>query len=83
LELPALSNPNSVLIDIAEMSEMLNRSVRSLFADKAVGRLPKPIQLGNSIRWRRHEILRWIDAGCPEAAVWERLEGQNAPTSSN
>ena len=29
------------------------------------GRLPRPIKLGALIRWRRAELLEWLDAGCP------------------
>lgn len=29
------------------------------------GRMPKPLKIGRSIRWRASDIDAWIDAGCP------------------
>lgn len=55
----------SLLIDINELEAMLNRSVASLERDQAAGRLPPPVYLGGSRRWRRAEIVAWVEAGCP------------------
>jgi predicted DNA-binding transcriptional regulator AlpA len=29
------------------------------------GQMPKPLRVGNSVRWDVHEIRQWIDSGCP------------------
>lgn len=63
---PTHATPLSLLIDIQELATMLNRSVASLERDPAAGRLPPPVRLGGSRRWRRAEIVAWVDAGCPQ-----------------
>ena len=58
-----------VLIDIQELARMLNRSVGSLERDQASSRVPAPVYIGASRRWRRGEVLAWVEAGCPAGAV--------------
>jgi predicted DNA-binding transcriptional regulator AlpA len=36
-----------------------------LYKLNAAGRMPTPVRLGSLMRWRRKEIMEWIDAGCP------------------
>jgi predicted DNA-binding transcriptional regulator AlpA len=37
----------------------------------SAGKLPKPIRLGGSVRWNRHEVMDWFDAECPDCRTWE------------
>lgn len=54
------------LMKTVELAEMLNVSVAALERMKAAGRLPAHIALTKrSHRWRRSEVLKWIEAGCP------------------
>ena len=65
-------NPTaSLLIDIHLLAALLDRSEASLERDQVAGRLPAPVWLGGSRKWRRAEIERWVDAGCPSQAEWE------------
>ncbi len=59
-----------LLIDIRALAVLLDRSEASLERDQAAGRLPAPVWLGGSRKWRRAEIERWVDAGCPSQAEW-------------
>jgi len=36
-----------------------------------LGRLPNPIWIGGSRKWRIAELMEWIEAGCPERKNWE------------
>jgi predicted DNA-binding transcriptional regulator AlpA len=45
---------------------------------QAGGKVPPPIHLGRSCRWRRSELLAWIDAGAPEACTWAAMREQHA-----
>lgn len=36
------------------------------------GRMPKPLKIGRSIRWRASDIDAWIDAGCPSVEAMSR-----------
>ncbi len=69
----ANADQKPLLIDIVGLGAMLGRSVRSLERDDLAGRLPRPIRLGHSKRWRRDEINAWVEAGCPKRSAWEAL----------
>lgn len=70
---PMTADDVSLLIDIAVLAVLLDRSVASLERDQAAGRLPAPLRLGGSKKWRRSEIESWVAAGCPTRAEWEEL----------
>jgi len=42
----------------------------------AEGRIPPPVHVGRSSRWRRREIEAWVNAGCPSLAQWRRSESE-------
>ena len=39
----------------------------------AAGRLPRPLKVGRSNRWRLAEIRAWIEAGAPPNAEWQAM----------
>lgn len=59
------ATPLPLLIDIKCLAVLLNRSVASLERDQAAGRLPAPVRIGSSKKWRRADIEVWVAAGCP------------------
>lgn len=61
----------ALLVDIKQLAALLARSVASLERDQAAGRLPAPVYVGGSKRWRRAEVEAWVAAGCPRRAAWE------------
>ena len=63
--------PEPLLFDAALLARLTSRSVRSIWRDLAAGRLPRPIRLGGSVRWRRSDVESWIAADCPSCEVWE------------
>ena len=62
---PAGREAPGLLIDIGQLVVLLRRSAASLERDQAAGRLPAPVYVGGSRRWRRAEIEAWVAAGCP------------------
>jgi predicted DNA-binding transcriptional regulator AlpA len=70
---PGRPTTEGLLIDIGQLSALLRRSVASLERDQARGRLPAPVYVGGSRRWRRAEIVAWVAAGCPPRERWEEL----------
>jgi predicted DNA-binding transcriptional regulator AlpA len=68
----------TLLIDIRQVAVLLARSVTSLERDQAAGRLPAPLYVGGSRRWRRAEIRAWVAAGCPDRARWDEIRGAGA-----
>lgn len=48
--------------EVADMCKVSPETIRRL-AD--AGAMPRPVRLGRSVRFRRKEILNWIEKGCP------------------
>ena len=52
-------------------ARMLGVSERHLWALNSSGRLPRPVNLGRSVRWPVEELRAWLAAGSPERGKWE------------
>jgi predicted DNA-binding transcriptional regulator AlpA len=61
------------VMNAPELAETLSLSVRSIWRFYSAGKLPSAVRIGNSVRWRREEILAWIEAGCPDRKTWDRM----------
>jgi predicted DNA-binding transcriptional regulator AlpA len=55
----------------AGLAQMLCVSERAIRKMNNSGRLPRPIRLGRSVRWRVAEIEAWLAAGAPARDAWE------------
>ena len=53
------------LITAAEMANMMNISVRTLWRLLSAGELIQPIRIGGNTRWRLEQVRQWIAEGCP------------------
>lgn len=53
------------MLDVHGVAEMLQCSTRHVVRLADRGAMPQPLKLGRIIRWRRADVLKWIDAGCP------------------
>ncbi len=40
---------------------------------RAAGKLPPAVRLGRAVRWRRAEVVAWIEAGCPDGGTWAAM----------
>jgi predicted DNA-binding transcriptional regulator AlpA len=63
--------PRGLLIDARALAALVDLSERTIWRLHAAGKLPRPVVLGSSTRWRADEIAHWIEAGCPARAAWE------------
>lgn len=62
-----------VAVPAAEAAKLLSVSERHLWSMHSTGRLgPLPIRLGRSVRWRKSELLAWLEAGTPERTEWQQ-----------
>ena len=50
---------------------MCGISLRTWRTWDAAGRIPQPVRIGRSTRWRVDELRAWVEAGCPRRAEWE------------
>lgn len=64
-----------LLIDVEELAALLGRSTASLARDDAAGRLPTPVRIGGSKKWRFEELTAWVAAGCPPRSKWIYTHG--------
>ncbi|UCC30848.1 MAG: helix-turn-helix domain-containing protein [Phycisphaerales bacterium] len=69
------NEPECVALSAGQVARLLAISVRHVWKLHASGRLPVPIRLGRSVRWRRQELLAWLDADCPPRDRWEAAKG--------
>lgn len=54
-----------LLIPVEQLAEMLNLSTRTVWRMLAAGRIPEPVRIGGSVRWRLDLVREWVEAGCP------------------
>jgi excisionase family DNA binding protein len=53
------------LLDAVSVADLCSCSVRTVRRLSDAGRMPRPVRLGQLVRWRRAELEAWIAAGCP------------------
>lgn len=41
---------------------------------RAADKLPPAVKLGRCLRWRRDEVVAWIQAGCPDGRTWAAMQ---------
>jgi predicted DNA-binding transcriptional regulator AlpA len=58
-------NQNTNLLTVCDVATMLQLSVRTVWRMTADRRLPSPIRLNRSVRWRSDVISEWMNFGCP------------------
>ncbi|MDR1745523.1 MAG: helix-turn-helix domain-containing protein [Planctomycetota bacterium] len=56
----------SALVDAKEAARLCCISESMLYKLNTAGKMPAPVRLGSLLRWKRRELLEWIEAGCPE-----------------
>ena len=57
-----------IMMTADELAETLCISKRQVWRLKAKGDIPKPVNIGRSVRWRRSDILEWIAGGCQSSS---------------
>ena len=61
------------------VGEMLSLSKRQIFRLNSCGKIPAPVRIGGSVRWRESDIEKWIELGCCSAAEFRaRTEAEDA-----
>jgi len=59
------------LWSIKQVKKVTGLSERTLWRLSDSGKICGPIRIGHSVRWRKSDILLWIDLGCPDRATFE------------
>lgn len=53
------------LADARQVAALLGISPRHVFRLADAGKMPRPLRLGNAVRWDLDVIDEWISSGCP------------------
>ena len=73
----------SLLMTAKDLADSMQIGMRSVWRMDAAGELPRPANLpGRLKRWRRDEILAWLDADCPDRREWELFFKNAKPAGS-
>ena len=56
------------LIDIKKFAYLCDCSSRHLRRQVDLGRAPRPVKIGNALRWRLEYVLAWLRDGCPRVS---------------
>ena len=69
------------LWNIKQVKMATGLSERTLWRLNDSGKIPAPIRIGRSVKWRKSDILKWIELDCPDRATFEaKKEADNAQT---
>jgi len=52
------------LLGAREVAQMLDLCERSIWRMADAGKLPRPLKVGSRTKWRRRDLIQWIDGGC-------------------
>ena len=55
----------SKLLTAKDLGQLLALSKRQIFRLNSCGKIPNPLKVGGSIRWRQTDINLWLEMGCP------------------
>ena len=69
------------LLTVKGVAAALKISPRQCWKLLSAGKLPSPIRLSRSVRWRADQISEWCRMGCPSRDVFEAAkagEGRSA-----
>lgn len=65
----AAGNADSPLMDVKEAARMLRISESMFYKMNKKGKTPPAVMVGKLRRWRKKDLLKWIDDGCPAAGT--------------
>jgi excisionase family DNA binding protein len=65
MEPTTATGERALLLTAGNLAQLLNISVRTLWRLRAQHKIPAPIRVGGSVRWRTRDIEAWIAKGCP------------------
>ena len=54
------------LMKIDSVAQLLQISKRTVHRLNCTAKIPSPVKINGSIRWRESDIDLWLDLGCPD-----------------
>lgn len=69
----AAPGPDPLLLSTSELARELRLSPKTIRRLNESGKLPRPIHIGHSLRWRREDVAKWLELGSPDRKAFELL----------
>jgi len=74
----------SLMLTATDAARLCGVTIKRWLTWNALGKIPTPLRIGKSLFWKRDELVRWIDAGCPNRKHFniflERKERKGLPS---
>ena len=70
------SNNTIQLLTATDAAKLCRLSKRSWFRLSSAGKVPAPVRIGGSVRWRRSDIELWLEWNCPDRKTFEVMKQQ-------
>lgn len=67
--MPANDEP-LILLTAEEAWTLCRMKKTSWYKSLALKVVPQPIRIKGMVRWRKDELMDWIEAGCPSQSKW-------------
>jgi len=61
------------LLTAKQLGVLLSLSTRQVFRLNSCGKIPAPVRIVGSVRWRSSDIDHWINLGCPDRRTFEAM----------
>jgi predicted DNA-binding transcriptional regulator AlpA len=65
VDMATVENMEPLLITADQVAALLQVSARTVWRLRSAGKLPKPVEVGGSVRWNSEQMRKWIVEGCP------------------
>lgn len=66
--------PDPLLIPDKEAAALAGVCRATWHRLRAANKVPPAVRLGRAVRWRREEVIAWIEAGCPDGRTWSAMQ---------
>jgi len=63
------------LVSAAEAAALCGVSRSLWWSLHSAGKIPLPVKLSGRTLWRRAQLARWTEAGCPSREKWAQIGG--------
>lgn len=68
---PGNESTESLLLSRVKAAQLIDVSVATLDRMQAAGKLPRTLAVNGGVRYRREDLVRWIDLGCPDRKTFD------------
>ncbi len=63
----------SPLLSARKAAALCSLGLSTWWRYHSAGKIPSPVRIGGSVRWRHAELHDWMDANCPPREKWEAM----------